>query len=88
MGSEMCIRDSSTSILNVRHLELLSNFMLEVATSLDKSRDTDVDLMRPIMPVVLSAPYLLLEALALSVLHLSQARPEQSDGYRMDATSL
>jgi hypothetical protein len=72
----------------VRHLELLSNFMLEAAASLDTSRDVSVNLMRTIMPVVLSAPYLLLEALAISALHLSQFRPEQSDSYRMDATSL
>jgi hypothetical protein len=78
----------SLSSLNVRHLELLSNFMLEAAASLDTSRDVSVNLMRTIMPVVLSAPYLLLEALAISALHLSQFRPEQSDSYRMDATSL
>lgn len=72
----------------MRHLELLSNFTLEVATSLGTSRDIDINLMRTIMPIVLSAPYLLLEALALSALHLSKVRPEQSDSYRMDATSL
>lgn len=72
----------------MRHLELISNFMMEIAPSLDTSRDVNFNLMRTTMPVVLSAPYLLLEALALSALHLSQTRFEQSDSYHMDATSL
>lgn len=62
--------------------------MLEVVASLHVSHNIDVNLMRTVMPVVFSAPYLLMEGLALSALHLSQVRPEQSDSYRMDATSL
>lgn len=62
--------------------------MLEIAPSLDTSRAINVSLMRAMMPVVLSASYLLLEALALSALHLSQIRPGQSDSYHVDATSL
>lgn len=72
----------------MRHSELISNFIIEIAPSFDTSCDVNLNLVRATMTVVLSAPYLLLEALALSALHLSQTRFEQSDSYHMDATSL
>jgi hypothetical protein len=49
---------------------------------------TDLGLMRSIMPAVLSAPYLLLQVLAFSALHLSLTRPVQADSYHAEATSL
>ncbi|KAF2626198.1 hypothetical protein BU25DRAFT_344177 [Macroventuria anomochaeta] len=76
------------SNLNIRHMELLSNFMLETAPSLNIVGMMDLGLMRTIMPVVLSAPYLLLQVLALSALHLSRTRPGQAGMYHAEATSL
>ncbi|KAF1352722.1 hypothetical protein EJ07DRAFT_168840 [Lizonia empirigonia] len=76
------------SNLNVRHMELLSNFMLETAPSLDMREAIDLSLIRTLMPAILSAPYLLLQVLALSALHLSQTTPAQADSYHADATAL
>lgn len=69
-------------------MELLSNFMLETAPSLDVREAMDLSLTRTLMPAILSAPYLLLQVLALSALHLSQTKPAQADSYHADATAL
>jgi hypothetical protein len=69
-------------------MELLSNFMLETAPSLDTKSAIGLDLMRTMMPIVLSAPYLLLQVLALSALHVSHMKPLQADTYHAEATSL
>ncbi|KAJ4983901.1 feruloyl esterase b precursor [Stagonosporopsis vannaccii] len=79
--------DTSHSI-NLRHLELLSNFICEVASSLDTDYSIDTGLLRGMMPAVLSKPFLLLEVLALSALHLSRTRSEHADDYFAEATSL
>jgi hypothetical protein len=76
------------SNLNIRHMELMSNFLLETAPSLDMRNVSDIGLMRTMMPVVLSAPYLLHQVLALSALHLSKTKPAQAESYHADATSL
>ncbi|KAH6633305.1 hypothetical protein C7974DRAFT_169172 [Boeremia exigua] len=70
------------------HLELLTNFILEVAPSLDNEPFFGIELMRNIMPVILSKQFLLLEVLALSALHLSRVRPGQADKYLAGATSM
>ena len=62
--------------------------MLETAPSLDVMGVVDIGLMRTMMPAVLSAPYLLLQVLALSALHLSCTRPGQAEFYHAEATSL
>lgn len=62
--------------------------MLEVVPSLESSRTVNRSLTQTAMSVALSAPYLLLEVLALSALHISQARPGHEDSYHADATSL
>ncbi|KAF9700299.1 hypothetical protein EKO04_001574 [Ascochyta lentis] len=69
-------------------MELLSNFMLETIPGLDMNGIVDLGLMRTVMPAVLSAPYLLLQVLALSALHLCQTKPMQASSYHADATSL
>jgi hypothetical protein len=69
-------------------MELLSNFMLETAPSLDTKSAIGLELMRTMMPTVLSAPYLLLQVLALSALHVSHMKPLQADTYHAEATSL
>jgi hypothetical protein len=48
----------------------------------------DLELARIMTPTILSAPYLLLQVLALSALHLSHKKPEQADSYQAEATSL
>ena len=69
-------------------MELMSHFLLETAPSLDMRGVIDFGLMRIMMPAILSAPYLLLQALALSALHLAHSMPAEADTYHADATSL
>lgn len=76
------------SNINVRHLELFSNFILETGPSLDVTGAVDLSLIRTLMGPVLSAPYLLLQVLALSALHMSHTKPAKGQSYRADATSL
>ncbi|KAJ4350567.1 hypothetical protein N0V95_004616 [Ascochyta clinopodiicola] len=80
--------DVTYSSLNIRHMELLSNFILETIPGLDMNDIVHLGLMRTVMPAVLSTPYLLLQALALSALHMSHTKPMQASSYHADATSL
>ncbi|KZM28541.1 uncharacterized protein EKO05_0005987 [Ascochyta rabiei] len=80
--------DATNSSLNIRHMELFSNFMLETMPGLDMNGIVDLGLMRTVMPAILSTPYLLLQVPALSALHLSHTKPMQGISYHADATSL
>lgn len=62
--------------------------MLEVASSLDTNYSINSDLVRNMMHVVLSKPFLLLEVLSLSALHLSRRGCGKADEYLAEATSL
>lgn len=82
------LQSSSLHSFNLRHMELLNNFIFEVVSSMDIHHSTDIGLIRRVMPIILSKPFLLLEVLALSALHVSQTRFEQADEYLAEATSL
>lgn len=82
------LQSDTCQSINLRHLELLSNFICEVAISLETGYSFNNGLLRKMMPVVLSKPFLLLEILALSALHLSRTRSEQADDYFAEAASL
>ncbi|OAL43332.1 hypothetical protein IQ07DRAFT_524482 [Pyrenochaeta sp. DS3sAY3a] len=82
------LQNGTSCSINLRHMELLSNFIFEVGSSLDTNYTVDAGLLRSTMPVILSKPFLLLGALALSALHLNRTRSGQADDYLAEATSL
>jgi len=71
----------------MHHLELFSQFVLDTAPSIyDGSVDNPT--FRAVMPVALSAPFVMYQMLALSALHLSHTRTAQASHYREEATFL
>jgi hypothetical protein len=69
-------------------MELLSHFIFETAPSLEEGRSPDREYLRVMMPTILSAPYLMHQALGLAALHLSHTRTAEVKHYRDEATAL
>ncbi|KAH7384643.1 hypothetical protein BKA66DRAFT_416650 [Pyrenochaeta sp. MPI-SDFR-AT-0127] len=74
--------------LNMRHMELLTHFILEAGPSLIDYPLLDRGWFRLMMPDALSAPWLMHQLLALSAMHLSFSRPTEAKHYREEATAL
>ncbi|KAH8689243.1 hypothetical protein GQ44DRAFT_833138 [Phaeosphaeriaceae sp. PMI808] len=76
------------SPLNMHHMELFSQFILDTGPSVYEGGSIDHESFRAIMPAALSAPYAMYQMLALSALHLSHIRTAQASRYREEATFL
>jgi hypothetical protein len=71
----------------MHHIQLYSQFILETAPSIYEG-SVDNATFRAVMPVALSAPFVMYQMLALSALHLSHTRTAQASHYREEATFL
>ena len=72
----------------MHHMELINRFIFETGPSIFEGGSIDNESFRAIMPVALSAPYVMYQMLALSALHLSHTRTAQTIQYREEATFL
>jgi hypothetical protein len=69
-------------------MELINRFIFETGPSVFEGGSIDNESFRAVMPVALSAPYVMYQMLALSALHLSHTRTAQTIQYREEATFL
>ncbi|KAH4001195.1 hypothetical protein HBI56_012660 [Parastagonospora nodorum] len=76
------------SPVNIHHMELFSQFLLDTGPSLYEGGSTDYKRFHAIVPIALSAPYAMYQILAISALHLSHIRTAQASHYREEATAL
>ncbi|OAF98542.1 uncharacterized protein CC84DRAFT_1210777 [Paraphaeosphaeria sporulosa] len=74
--------------VNMRHMELLSNFIMVTGPSLAHGHQLDPTFFHVLMPIASSAPYLMHQILALSAMHLSHTRPELAQFYHEEAMAL
>lgn len=73
----------------MRHMELLSHFVLETVPSIHEGVTPDREKLQAMMSAILSAPYVMYEVLALSALHLSHTTASPQAAYhREEATAL
>ncbi|RAR10655.1 feruloyl esterase b precursor [Stemphylium lycopersici] len=76
------------SNFNIRHMQLLSHFILETLPSLDDTNTTDSEHVRLLMPTAVSAPYVVYQLLALSAMHMSRTHSADAERHRAEAKTL
>lgn len=73
---------SSDRLVNMRHMELLSHFILETSLILGPAHSSAT---RMSLAITLSTPYLINQVLALSALHLRYLYPAKAQEYASEA---
>lgn len=68
-------------------MKLLSHFIIETAYILEGNTPLNHTIMRSVMPIALSTPYLMHQTLALSAMHLSHTTPNEAESYHEEATA-